>query len=356
MSVALLRGENIRLYRNLEIEPHPQLNLIIGGNAAGKTTLLEALFVTGRGRSFRAQSLSELSGPARTAWTTFMDVRDGAVHNRIGVGWSREGTEIRLNEGKNARLTDVIRAIPMQLIDPTAHRLLDEAPSYRRSFVDWGVFHVEHRFHEIWRRFQNGLRQRNSALREGLADRVVQAWNEELSMSAELLNEMRETHIEASRQNLIRWSEFLIGGGRVRCDWQRGWSSCERYREVLDRNLEQHRKMGTTAQGPHRAELKISFSDVKAKGRVSRGQQKMLVSAMVLAQMEVLVGQGVTAPVILLDDFASELSTEFQTRLASALAQYPGQKFITAFDFPAAFKGRDSALFHVEHGMVRRLH
>lgn len=352
----MLRGENIRLYRNLEIEPHPQLNLIIGGNAVGKTTLLEALFLVGRGRSFRAQSLSEISGAYRPGWTAFVEVHDGELRNRIGVGWTREGTEVRLNEERNSRLTDVIRAIPMQLIDPTAHRLLDEGPSYRRSFVDWGVFHVEHRFHEIWRRFQNGLRQRNGALREGLADRVVQAWDEELSVCAELINEMRERHVEETRGAVGRWSEFLIGAGQVRCDWQRGWLSARGYREVLDQNLDQHRKMGTTVQGPHRAELRISFSNVKAKGRVSRGQQKMLVSAMVLAQAEILVARGITPPIILLDDFASELSAEFQTRLVSALVQYPGQKFVTAFDVSPAFNDRDAVMFHVERGTIQRLH
>lgn len=356
MPIALLRGENIRLYRNLEIEPHPQLNLIIGGNAAGKTTLLEAIFVAGRGRSFRAQSLSEMAGIWQPDWTAFIDVGDAKGRNRIGIGWTRDGTDVHLNEDRNARLAEVIRAVPVQLIDPTAHRLLDEGPSYRRSFVDWGVFHVEHRFHEIWRRFQNGLRQRNSALRMGLKDRVVQAWNEELSVSAEQLNAMREAHIQELRGAVISWSEFLIGDGKVHCEWQRGWPMGKPYREVLERNLEQHRKMGTTVQGPHRAELKITFSDMKAKGRISRGQQKMFVSAMVLAQADILVKSGITPPVLLLDDFASELSTEFQVRLASALAQFPGQKFVTAFEIPAAFNRKDASMFYVEHGTIRSLH
>ena len=356
MGIALLRGENIRLYRTLEIEPHAQLNLIIGGNAAGKTTLLEAIFVAGRGRSFRAQSLSELCGPAKSGWTAFMEVAGDGHKDRLGVGWTREGTEVRFNEQSGPRLSDVIRAVPLQLVDPAAHRLLDEGPSYRRSFVDWGVFHVEHRFHDIWKRFQSGLRQRNSAIREGLPDRLVEAWNEELSASAEQLNAMREAHVAATEPALARWAKRLVGEAEVRCEWQRGWAASESYRGVLDRSLEQHRRLGTTVQGPHRAELRISLADMKAKGRISRGQQKMLVSAMILAQAETLVDAGISPPVLLLDDFASELSAEFQLRLAAGLRQYRGQTFVTAFEVPAALGDPDAAVFHVEHGVVRRLH
>lgn len=356
MGIALLRGENIRLYRTLEIEPHPQLNLIIGSNAAGKTTLLEMMFVAARGRSFRAQSLAELSGTSGGAWTAFMEVSNQGQRERLGVGWTRGRAEIRLNEQKGARLSEVIRAVPLQLIDPATHRLLEEGPSYRRSYVDWGVFHVEQRFHDIWKRFHSGLRQRNSALREGLPDGVVHAWNEELSNAAEQLDAMREAHVLATHPSLARWTQRLVGEGEVRCEWQRGWPAAESYLEVLERNLEQHRRMGTTVQGPHRAELRISLAESRAKGRVSRGQQKMLVSAMILAQAETLAAAGISPPVLLLDDFASELSAEFQLRLADGLKQYCGQKFVTAFEVPAAFGDSEAAMFHVEHGLIRRLH
>lgn len=359
MAVALLRGENLRLYRTLQIEPHPKLNLIVGDNAAGKTSLLEALFVTSRGRSFRAQNLSELCGAVGPTWNSFIELRAEAGRTRIGIGWTRDGVEMRLDEAKDARVSDVVRAAPLQLIDPLAHRLLDEGPAYRRSFVDWGVFHVEHAFLDIWRRYQRALKQRNKALREALSVNAIEAWNEELASSGELLTQMREQHVAATSKSFAVWAKRLLGEGEVAAEWHRGWPEQETYRDTLARNLAQHQKMGTTVQGPHRAELKISLGEAKAKGRVSRGQQKMLIAAMVLAQAELLIGEGVMPPILLLDDFASELAPEFQARLAAALTAYRGQKFVTAFEVPAAFAGCDAAMFHVEHGTVRpmdRLH
>lgn len=353
MAVARLKGENLRLYRSLEIEPHPQLNLIVGDNASGKTTFLESLYVPARGRSFRATNLSELCGSHQPGWTVFLEIRAPIGGHRIGIGWSREGTRLRMDEERGARLADVIRAIPMQLIDPLAHRLLDEGPAYRRSYIDWGVFHVEHRFHDIWRRFQRALQQRNRALRDQADARSVNAFNEELATTAEAITAFRERHVVSTAPGLASWAERLLGDAEVRSTFQRGWPAGEDYRETLSRNLEQHQRLGTTVQGPHRAELRIDLGPGRAKGRASRGQQKLLVAAMILAQSELLIAAGVSAPILLLDDFSAELSPESQARFARHLVEYPGQKFITSFEPVPAFFDHPARLFHVEQGTIR---
>lgn len=353
MAVARLKGENFRLYPAIAIEPHRQLNLIVGANAEGKTSVLEALYAASRGRSFRAQNLAELAGPAQPSWTVFVEARQLAAVQRVGVGWSRTGLEIRLNDQRDVRVSDLVQAVPLQLIDPLAHRLLDEGPGYRRSFIDWGVFHVEHRFLEVWRRYQRALKQRNRSLRENMGMKAAQAWNEELANQGEELTLMRSSHVSAVAAPLTEWTKRLLGSAAVRCEWQRGWPEDETLRSSLERNYEQHQRMGTTVQGPHRAELRILWEDGRAKGRISRGQQKMLVAAMVLAQAELLIAAGVSAPIILLDDFAAELAPEFQARLAEGLMAYPGQKFVTAFEEPAGFGSAEGAMFHVEHGTVR---
>ncbi len=355
MSVALLRGENLRLYKRLQIEPHPNLNLIVGDNAAGKTTLLEALFIPARGRSFRAQNLAEVCGSSQPAWNAFMEIQQGTQSHRLGFAWSRDGAEIRLDENRSTRIAEVVKTVPMQLIDPLSHKLLEEGPAYRRSFVDWGVFHVEHRFHDVWRRCQRALKQRNKALREGMPTKTVSAWNEELSDTAETLTEMREAHVQETAPLFEAIAAGFLASKGAQLSWNRGWPADQTYRDVLNQNIAQHMRLGTTVQGPHRAELKITLGDLKAKGRVSRGQQKMMVAAMVLAQAKILLSKGAAAPILLLDDFASELAPEFQKRLAEALKSYPGQKFVTAFSEPNVFSGSDMKMFHVEHGSVSEM-
>ena len=352
MQIRKARAENLRLYAGFEIEPHPRLNLILGANAAGKTSLLEALFYLARGRSFRAAAPGELSGAAGSDWTAYGELLRSTDVERIGVGW-RGGEQHQRINGERVRLSALARALPLQLIDPGGHRLIEEGPGFRRSYMDWGVFHVEHGFFAQWQRYQRALKQRNQALRQQLADGAVLAWDEELAATAESVTTWRRRHVEAIAARLTRRVRDLMGLDDARVDFLPGWNAAEDLRTLLRENLAQHRRQGSTAQGPHRAELRLSLGGHRARGRVSRGQQKMLVAALVLAQCEILMEADCGPPVILLDDFGAELSTEFQARLARSLTEYPGQVFVTAFEHPVALAGQNAAMFHVEHGVIR---
>lgn len=351
MHIRQARGQNLRLYSRFELEPSPALNLIVGANAAGKTSLLEGLYLLGRARSFRSSEAAELLGPSGSGWSLYADIEHEAQHDRLGIGWSDGEQEQRLN-GEKVRASALPRTLPLQLIDPIGHRLVEEGPGYRRSYLDWGVFHVEPSFYATWQRYQRCLKQRNQALRLGSSDRAISAWDEELSLAAESVTAMRKAHAVALSSVAADWVAELLDIAGARIDFMQGWNAETPYREVLEQQLPQHRRLATTAQGPHRAELKLSLAGQRAKGRVSRGQQKLLVAALVLAQCAILIAHGRPAPVILIDDFGAELSAAFQERFARALFRYPGQIFITAFELPTAFKQQDVRMFHVEHGQL----
>lgn len=353
MAVSRLNGENFRLYQSIAIEPHCKLNLIVGANAEGKTSLIEAIYAASRGRSFRTPNLGELAAHSHESWALFMEVEQARSRHRVGIAWSKAGVQLRFDEQRGAKVADLVRAVPLQLIDPLSHRLLDEGPAYRRSFVDWGVFHVEPRFLETWRRYQRALKQRNAALRGNTGFRSVTAWNEELATQAESLARMRLEHVRALSLILVPWVANLLGRTEVHCEWDRGWPENQSYLETLEGNFEQHQRANTTVQGPHRAELRVLLAGERIKAKVSRGEQKMLVAALVLGQAELLIHAGVSPPIILIDDFSAELAPTYQARLAEGLMAYPGQKFISAFEIPSSFKLADGIVFHVEHGAVQ---
>ncbi|MDZ4080325.1 DNA replication/repair protein RecF [Hydrocarboniphaga sp.] len=351
--IARFKGENLRLYSKLELTPHERLNLIVGSNAAGKTALLEGLYILGRARSFRATDLGELAGDEGRWWHLFAELvtGDAGWSDKLGAGWSPEGQQLRLN-GQRAKSSELARKLPIQLIDPVGHRLVEDGPGYRRSYLDWGVFHVEHHFFGAWQRYQRALKQRNQALRLGLSDAGVSAWDSELAESGGLVTEARKRHVQALAQNFEPLVEELLQLPQARLEFQPGWSEQRELLTVLKEQLLQHRRLGVTSQGPQRAELKLSLGSQKLRGRVSRGQQKLLVAALVLAQCQILTDAGLPPPVILVDDFGAELSAEYQSRLAAVLNRYPGQLFITAFERPNAFENGSMSMFHVEHGYL----
>ncbi|MBV8062584.1 MAG: hypothetical protein JOY51_03265, partial [Nevskia sp.] len=142
--------------------------------------------------------------------------------------------------------------------------------------------------------------------------------------------------------------------------YAQGWDAERPYLEVLEANLERDRRHGLTSAGPQRAELGfyIAASETHgakaAKGRISRGQQKLLIAAFILAQCWIVGERGGRMPVLLLDDFSAELSAEFQGRLLRLLLDYPGQKFVTALERSGVLKNlTEGHMFHVEHGVLR---
>ncbi len=351
-TVALFRGDNLRLYKSVELSPHAHLNLITGSNAAGKTTLLEGLYWLGRTKSFRAGDAGELAGAAGKHWSLFAQVQSSmGVADKIGAGWDGETVGLRYNE-QRARSADLARVLAIQLIDPVGHRLIEDGPGYRRSYLDWGVFHVEHSFLGAWQRYQRALRQRNQALRLGQPDSAVSAWDPELADMAAVVTAARVRHVEALAGPFTKEVERLLEQSDARLSLSPGWNEERGFASSLADQLQQHRRLSTTAIGPHRAELRLAMAGQRLKGRVSRGQQKLLVAALVLAQCTILIEAGLPPPVVLVDDFSAELSTEYQSRLATALAAYPGQVFVTAFQKPQAFETMPVKMFHVEHGRL----
>src|SRR5262245_17080420 len=167
MSLHWLRIENVRCIAQAELELDTRSNLISGPNASGKTTLLESIFLLGRGRSFRTPRLESLvrsgCGTLRVVGRTLSGPRTAT----LGVEAARDGLRARV-EGRNVTsLAEMAIALPVQSIDPDVHRLIEGGPAERRRFVDWGVFHVEPQFVGSWRRFQRALKQRNAASRSG---------------------------------------------------------------------------------------------------------------------------------------------------------------------------------------------
>ena len=353
MLLTRVAGRNFRLFESFELRPCPGLNLFAGPNAAGKTTLLEAIYLLARAQSFRS-SPGELAGAAGKHWQVGGDFTagPGQPDSPTRLAWSPGGLEVRI-QNATGTVQDLVRRFAAQVLEPDSHRLLQDGPVYRRRYLDWGVFHVEHRFFPAWRRYQRALRQRNQALRTGASDAEVQAWTPELVESGEEVHTLRTAHLEALKAPLASTIGALLPGLEWSLALEAGWPAGEALSTTLADHLLQDRRLGTTAAGPHRAELQLKLAGRSAKHQVSRGQQKMLIAALLLAQAELIRGQRGEAPALLIDDFPAELGPAFQEALLGRLRDYPGQVFLTAIEVAGALKSvPESALFHVEHGAV----
>jgi DNA replication and repair protein RecF len=306
---------------------------------------------------------AQLARDGTHAWQVAAQLagRTDAPADSLKLTWRDRQIQIELGQDELA-LAELVRHLPLQILDPGMHRMLEEGPGIRRRFLDWGVFHVEHRFMPVWRRSRRALRQRNALLREGGGVAQLAPWDHELAESAEQLSALRRAHALEVENRSQRLLAELLPGEHWQLRYHQGWDAERGYLEVLQQSLERDQRHGLTMSGPQRAELSFYTSRGSdepgparlARGRISRGQQKLLVAAFILAQCWIVAERGGRPPVLLLDDFSAELSQEFQRRLLQALLAYPGQKFITALEIPATWgEGPDCGMFHVEHGALR---
>ena len=342
---------NFRCLEDVDLELGANYNLVYGANASGKTSFLEALAYLGRGKSFRGAPTANLVRHGQGEFVLFGETALDGRHQRIGVRNSRDGLEVRVDgsgEGGAAALAD---ALPLQVIDPEVHNLVAGGPEQRRRFLDWVAFHVEHEHLGTWRRFRRALKQRNAALKAKSAPAAIRSWNAEFTELSLALDASRRRSLEVAIDSLTEFGLALLGT-ELSFEYQQGWSKDRALNEALEEGLERDLQQGATQVGPHRADLRIRYDERQARKLVSRGQQKLLASAMILAATETAQVALERPLLLLLDDPAAELDAESLGRLMAAVAGLGCQVVATSLDRQALRVPSDASVFHVEHGVL----
>lgn len=351
-----LQSLSVRHFRNIaacDIQFSSGLNCIEGPNAAGKTSLLESVFLLGRARSFRTRHADQLVQSGRDGFLVQGRLTsEGGSSVPVGIERTRRAQQIRLNGMPLRKISELVERFPLQIVNPESHELVEGGPRLRRRYLDWGVFHVEPGFFGLWQRYVKALRQRNAALRQGQRENQILAWDENLIEVAERLHELRQDYIrELSRyldariEALLQLEDFILG-------YYPGWPREEPYGEALRRTVQRDREQGYTQFGPHRADLKLKVDNRVARERLSRGQQKLLAISMLVAQAQFFRERTGRSTTFLVDDLAAELDRERRASVLRALRDLGAQLLVTALDAdtlePAGWT--ELRTFHVEHG------
>jgi len=326
-------------------------NVIYGRNAAGKTSLLEAIYFLARSRSFVTPR------PARMVATDHTEVvvhgritAQGQTH-RLGVQYQKGQTRVRLNGQDVQALSESAWLLPIQVINTEAQRLLTDGPVARRAFVNWGVFHVEHAYRGLWRRYQRALKQRNVALRRG-DGQLAAAWEPEMAEAGDRVDARRRAFLEQLMPVAMTMANAWLPDAELEWRWRSGWSKGESLRDALQRGRANELTQGFAMAGPHRGDLRLLAAGEDASARLSRGQQKLLVAALRIALVEQWVSQGQARPVVLVDDLPAELDGVHRDALVERLQQSAAQRFFTTIEPSQIPEVNDAQWFHVEQGGV----
>jgi DNA replication and repair protein RecF len=344
---------DFRCLASVQMDVDPRYNLVYGANASGKTSLLEAIAYLGRGKSFRGASTERLVRHGASEFLLFGKIGTGIRESSVGVRNGRSGLEISVDGDRSGGVAALASALPLQIVDPEVHNLVAGGPEYRRRYLDWLTFHVEHGYLELWRRFRRVLKQRNAALREG-ATGPLRSWDREFVELALAVDRARRGALDTALPVLEAVGVRLLAA-EVGFQYRQGWPSGTDLREALAGSLDRDLQSGASGAGPHRADLRLVYDDRQAQKLVSRGQQKLLACAMILAATAVVQSRLGQPLLLLLDDPAAELDADSLERLMAEIAQLEAQVIATALDGDAGWLPGRGSVFHVEHGVLRAL-
>ena len=352
-----LRIRNLRLVEDLSLDLGSGWSAFVGPNGAGKSSILEAAYLLSHGRSFRRGVRDSLSRLGSSGFSVFgrLALADEA-ERRLGLARSEGRLEARV-DGEATGIAGLVASCAVVCFEPGSHELINGVAEERRRFLDWGVFHVEHTFLSHWRRYQRALRQRNTVLREGARAGDLEPWEIEMAESGSRISEMRQAYMDRLGSVL----GDILGGFlgelgpltlSVQHGWKEGLSLAEALAEGRGRDLER----GFTGRGPHRADWSIGFERAPRREHLSRGQEKLCALALVFAQARLYAEHCGEAPVLCLDDLASELDRDHQARVIGLARTSGAQVLVTGTELPAGLTEAGQALqvFHVEQGRIRR--
>ncbi len=358
MRLTQLQVSNFRNIESIQCQFDPQVNLITGNNAAGKTSLLESIYYLSHLRSFRSHQLSDLIRRD----TQYLQIFAQTLSKEnlmipMGIRRSRNKTTIRFNHRSVNRVSDIAAKFPVLSIHPDSYKLITGSPVQRRQYMDWGVFHVEQDFFQSWRLFRQSLAQRNAALKSREGKVYCQLWDKIIVEHANYIDQFRQTYIDALQHYLLSLAKLFFHRDELSIEYKRGWSTDITLEELLIKEFEKDKLKGYTCYGPHRAEIIIKVNGQSAQNGISRGQQKTLVALMRLAQAQHFTDTRQQLCILLYDDLAAELDGHHREMILSVLSKMHVQLFLTTIEADQIDLSSWSSkkMFHVEHGCMKDL-
>ncbi len=363
MQIERLEISHVRNLDSVRLPGLDKVNVFFGDNSSGKTSLLESVHVLGLGRSFRTRSFKSVIKKDKEECVVYCSAHEQGGGNIVTVGVRRSrraAPAIRVNGDNATSISQLAKLFPLQLINSDSFLLLEGAPSVRRQFLDWGVFHVEQSFHAAWLSAKRCLKHRNTLLRHGkISNEELQLWSRELVVASSQVDAHRKRYIREFIANFEPIAAELIQIDGLEIEYLRGWSSDIDFLELLNKNIERDKYQGFTSCGPHRSDLKITKDGRLASEYLSRGQEKLLICALKLAQAATLKKLTSKQCIFLIDDLPAELDEYHNGVLCKYLENLGSQLFVTCtdrrnFDNKWRFQERIK-WFHVEHGQITQV-
>jgi DNA replication and repair protein RecF len=357
MKFASLETNSFRNLENVSLNFDHKFSVFSGNNASGKTSVMEALYYMAHARSFRSSNLRHLVRHGEDGFYLFASLNgpNGVVPLGLERTLSGKG-RIKMGGQDLAGISEVAELLPLQFMDADVHRDFASGPIYRRKFLDWGVFHVEHGFRLVWLHYNKILRQRNQALKDGISLSELGAWDLLLVEYGEQVSCFRQEYLSAFLEVFYSiWESLSPGFMAPDICYSSGIKDDLVFAEALLSARSLDYRLGYTTQGPHRCDLILSKDKMPVYNYYSQGQQKALMFVLKVAQGVFLQQSRQKDVIYLIDDLPSELDSVRITAIIELLQQHASQVFLTCIkknDIIDKLPGHETGHYFINKGNI----
>ncbi len=350
MKIQKIQLKHFRNYSNLEISLGKGINIFYGNNAQGKTNILEAIFLCSIGRSFRTNKEKELIQFGEDLATVQLDFakkdREGSVKYTINPKKS-----ITVNGVKIKRLSELLGNINTVIFTPDDINILKNGPAARRKFLDIYISQLRPKYLYTLNLYGKTLEQRNNYLRlPEKKEEMLEIWDEKLAEYAEIIFHYRQEYIQKIKEKIQKIHQNITEGKEeINLFYRSDFENKEQFQKIL----KNHRKIdfmkGYTSKGIHHDDFEVFLNDKMVNVYGSQGQHRTAMLSLKMAELEVIEEEIGEAPILLLDDFMSELD---QTRRKNFLQYIQNAQVIITGTEKMEFENLDYSIFHVQKGEI----
>lgn len=355
-----LAVQGVRNLRPAQYEFSRSVNILVGGNGQGKTSVLEALCIAATGRSFRTEQLREVVQNGQNSLTVTARIDEAGFSRQqrlVLVGNKRQG----LIDGKRvARLARYATHSPIVVFHPSDLELVTGPASTRRNLLARIALYTDASTQETRLAYARALRHRQLLLERGhLEDKSLQAFE---SLVAEHGHWLAASHADAAKRISSALREVFGQLSAHALSLETHFDATEvadveDYRRKLREARSKDRQRGRATFGPHRDDLQLVIDGMTARHHASQGQQRLLALAVKLAELHCIRAVRDANPVLLLDDIVSELDHHRTVNVFDWLKTTDSQIFISApreeVLTSSEFRNKEQRFFSVHEGNLR---
>ena len=337
MPLQRLHLKNFRLFQDKTLKFSDGINLILGENGSGKTTVLESLNILLTGNSFRAQETKECIHSDKEFYNvSAKGIFKGkdlslVVKNNLNKRLFSKRTlgELSVKKG-DLYFLQVVLAKNLKMIDGE--------PEIRREFFNDLMFHVKPELKKLHNAYQKALKQRNRALKKRLSTKEVSLWSKKLSALGLELSLEQYNFFKIFKEHTLESMEKNVSNGsfnyleKLSLTFSKGWERSKKLEESLFESLERDKALGYTSKGPHRMDYTFTVDNKKASSNLSRGQLKTLILLVFLSSIKLLKDLIDTEILLMIDDLGSELDLNNLTSIVMKILESENQIILTGIE------------------------